>query len=141
MKKTLWLVPLAAIVLSGCAVRDYIRTLPCCETPPARCDVLFAYNKDAVGSGDLHKISAVARRLSADTGMSVRLEGHADERGGSAYNHDLAMRRSENVRKALIAKGARAGQIELVSYGEDQPVAAGSGEHVWAQNRCVNVVE
>ena len=148
MRKTLWMLPLAATLLSGCAVRDFIRTLPCCEDSPppatrspARCDILFALDKADVRSADMPKISAWAERLTADPDLQVRLEGHADERGESDYNTARAMRRNESVKKALMAKGAKHDQIELLSLGEDQPLAEGSGEDVWQQNRCVNVVE
>ena len=55
---------------------------------------------------------------------SVRLEGHTDERGTRDY---------------MVVNGVASYRIETVSYGEEQPVAYGSGEGNWSQNRRVEL--
>lgn len=72
---------------------------------------------------------------------TVRLEGHADERGTPEYNVGLGERRGNSVRDALMARGAAAGQLEVVSYGEDRPVATGHTERDWARNRRVEIID
>ena len=80
-----------------------------------------------------------ADRLSNSTGIQVRLEGHADERGSREYNVGLGERRSQTVRSILLANGVSTDQLSTVSFGEEEPAVAGSGEQSYALNRRVEV--
>jgi peptidoglycan-associated lipoprotein len=71
---------------------------------------------------------------------TVRLEGHTDERGTREYNLALGERRANSVRDYMVANGISSLRIEPVSFGEERPVAYGSGESNWAQNRRVELV-
>jgi peptidoglycan-associated lipoprotein len=71
--------------------------------------------------------------------QSVRLEGHTDERGTREYNLALAERRANAVRDYMVANGVPSYRIETISYGEESPVAFGSGEANWQQNRRVEL--
>ena len=70
---------------------------------------------------------------------SVRLEGHTDERGTREYNMALGERRANSVRDYMVVNGIASYRIETVSYGEEQPIAYGSGESNWSQNRRVEL--
>ncbi|GLS25434.1 peptidoglycan-associated lipoprotein Pal [Marinibactrum halimedae] len=70
---------------------------------------------------------------------SVRLEGHADERGSREYNMALGERRANAVRDFLVLQGVDASLIETISYGEEQPLALGMSESSWSQNRRVEL--
>lgn len=70
---------------------------------------------------------------------NVRLEGHTDERGTREYNIALGERRANSVRDYMVANGISSFRIETVSFGEEKPVAYGSGESNWAQNRRVEL--
>ena len=70
---------------------------------------------------------------------NVRLEGHTDERGTREYNMALGERRANSVRDYMVANGIATYRIETVSYGEARPVAYGSGESNWSQNRRVEL--
>ena len=70
---------------------------------------------------------------------SIRLEGHTDERGTREYNLALGERRANAVRDYMVANGVPSYRIETVSYGEENPVAYGSGESNWQQNRRVEL--
>ena len=76
-----------------------------------------------------------ARFLRADRNRRVNLEGHTDERGGSEYNLALGQKRAEAVRRALSVLGVPEAQMESVSFGKEKPVAQGSDESAYAQNR------
>lgn len=67
--------------------------------------------------------------------VTVRIEGNADERGTREYNLALGARRAESVRNYLIQRGVPAGRIDTISFGKERPIAEGSNEGVWAQNR------
>jgi len=68
---------------------------------------------------------------------SVRLEGHADERGSTIFNLSLGEERAEAVRDYLIDLGVDRGVLSIVSYGEERPAVRGFSEEFWAQNRRV----
>jgi peptidoglycan-associated lipoprotein len=70
----------------------------------------------------------------------MTLEGNADERGSREYNMGLGERRGNAVSSALQANGGSAGQITVVSYGEERPVCNESNEGCWSQNRRVEIV-
>ncbi|MDJ0812534.1 MAG: peptidoglycan-associated lipoprotein Pal [Woeseiaceae bacterium] len=76
-------------------------------------------------------------QLADNPDWRVRLEGHADERGSREYNIGLGERRAQAVRRVLLLQGAQPAQISTVSFGEERPVALGSNEDAWAQNRRV----
>ncbi|NQV47527.1 MAG: peptidoglycan-associated lipoprotein Pal [Rhodospirillaceae bacterium] len=67
--------------------------------------------------------------------LSVTVEGHADERGTREYNLALGERRANSAKDYLVALGVPSGQIKTISYGKERPVALGSNEAAWSQNR------
>ena len=89
--------------------------------------------QDAMRALDVH-----ARDLQG-SGKRVVLEGHTDERGTREYNMALGERRAKAVQRYLVLQGVSPAQLELVSYGEERPVAAGNFESSWAQNRRVEL--
>lgn len=72
-------------------------------------------------------------------GTSIRLEGHADERGSREYNMALGERRANAVRDFLVMNGLSSSDIESVSYGEERPAEVGSYESSWSKNRRVEL--
>ncbi len=70
---------------------------------------------------------------------SVRLEGHADERGSREYNMALGEKRAKAARDFLVLQGVKAASLEVVSYGEERPVATGHEEASYSQNRRVEI--
>ena len=83
-------------------------------------------------------LTAHAERIKAES-RSIRLEGHADERGTREYNMALGERRANAVRDFLVLQGVSSSAIETVSYGEEYPAVVGSYESAWAQNRRVEL--
>ncbi len=70
------------------------------------------------------------------------IEGHADERGTREFNLALGDRRAQAVKNYFTDHGIAAGRLRTISYGKERPVAMGSNETAWAQNRrAVSVVD
>ena len=67
--------------------------------------------------------------------ISLRIEGHADERGTREYNLALGDRRAQSVREYLLAQGVSANRLQTTTYGKERPEAIGSNESAWAKNR------
>uniref|UniRef100_UPI001575411C peptidoglycan-associated lipoprotein Pal n=1 Tax=Sphingomonas bacterium TaxID=1895847 RepID=UPI001575411C len=71
----------------------------------------------------------------------ITVEGHCDERGTREYNLALGDRRANAAKNYLAEHGVESARIGVISYGKERPVAAGSDEASWAQNRrAVTVV-
>jgi peptidoglycan-associated lipoprotein len=101
----------------------------------AKRSVYFPFDVSAVQEADKPVVMAHAKYLSEHADRKVRVEGNADERGSNEYNLALGQRRAESVKKMLELGGAKASQIETVSYGEEKPVCTEHNEACWSQNR------
>ena len=101
--------------------------------------IYFEYDSAEVGIVDLSVVEAHARYLLDNPGITVLLEGHADERGSNEYNIALGEQRALSVAKIMQLLGVQNGQLRTVSYGEERPQDAGSNEASWAQNRRVEL--
>ena len=73
--------------------------------------------------------------LSRNPQARITIEGHCDERGTREYNLALGDRRANAAKNYLAAKGIDAGRITTISYGKERPLALGSDDASWAQNR------
>lgn len=69
---------------------------------------------------------------------SIRLEGHADERGSREYNMALGEKRAAAVKDFLASQGVSSA-VEVVSFGEEQPAEKGHAEASWSKNRRVEL--
>jgi OOP family OmpA-OmpF porin len=83
--------------------------------------VYFAWDSDAVdGSGDRVIDDAVAAADSLGI-ADFSITGHADRSGPEDYNLNLSLRRADNVKAALIARGVEEGGISVAGRGEAEP--------------------
>ena len=90
------------------------------------------YNIDAEDSA---KLQRQGQYFSQYPQLNFTIEGHADERGTREYNLALGERRANAAKNYLVSIGVPANRIRTVSYGKERPVALGSNEAAWAQNR------
>lgn len=70
-------------------------------------------------------------------GRPLLLQGYCDSDGNEAYNMDLAKRRCETVKNALIHLGIASELIEIQVHGEGDPAATNATEKGKAANRRV----
>ena len=102
--------------------------------------VYFDLDQDALRPEFQAAMACHAKYLRDRPSSRMTLEGNADERGSREYNLGLGERRGNAVSSALQANGGSAGQITVVSYGEERPTCTSSGEDCWAKNRRVEIV-
>lgn len=98
-------------------------------------DVFFSFDQYVLDPDARSALERNARYLQDHTGLTVAIEGHADERGTNEYNLALAERRAQAVKRYLEALGIDSGQARTVSYGEEKPFCSESGEDCWSRNR------
>lgn len=97
--------------------------------------IFFDTDKSDVDDEDRATLRSQAEWLMRYPGKRITLEGHCDERGTRDYNLALGERRANAAKNYLAALGVDPGRITTISYGKERPVALGSDETSWAQNR------
>ncbi|MBM4180074.1 MAG: OmpA family protein [Betaproteobacteria bacterium] len=70
-------------------------------------------------------------------GTILRVTGHADRLGPSAYNLKLSGRRAETVKKYMVEKGVAAADVEVIAKGESEPVKQCKGGASKATIACL----
>jgi peptidoglycan-associated lipoprotein len=160
-----------ALALSACGRKPAPETTPPAETAPADPAAGTGASADEVGLVELPgsqsalvaaagsdtvyfgtdrsdltadaqaTLRAQARWLLANPNVRASVEGHADERGTREYNQALGERRAQAAKIFLMAQGVPENRLLTISWGKERPVAIGSDESAWAQNRrAVTVV-
>ncbi len=99
--------------------------------------VYFEFDSSEVTDESTNVVLRHAMQLADNQAVTVRLEGHADERGSREYNIGLGERRAQAVRQILLLQGVSTTQIKTVSFGEERPADFGSDERAYALNRRV----
>lgn len=100
--------------------------------------------KFKLGAAELPEDAAAAldtmvSQLKADKkAVWVEIEGHTDSTGDKALNERLGLARAESVKRYLYEKHQiPLHKINVISYGEDKPVAPNNTRDGRAQNRRV----
>ncbi len=102
--------------------------------------IYFEFDSAKLSSDSVETLNAHGNFVAKNSDVSVRLEGHADERGSREYNVALGERRAESVKNVFLLQGTTEAQVETISYGEERPVASGHDEESWSKNRRVELV-
>ena len=110
------------------------------NSPISRRVIYFEYDSSNILSEDQDLLIAHAGYMTANPGLGVTLEGHADERGSREYNIGLGDRRVQSVRRMLELQGVSPSQINTVSYGEEKPAVEGHSDTAWRMNRRVEII-
>ena len=144
--RSLILVVVSALILSACAAQKKVAeqisgdvytgtdTVQYLATGvPDR--VFFATNRSVLTTASRDTLRKQAAWLRKKKDISVRVEGHADERGTREYNLALGERRANAVKDYLMTYGISGNRISVISYGKERPVNAGSTPLAWSQNR------
>ena len=87
-------------------------------------EINFDYNSSVLVDG-FPSLLRLSELLQKNSSYKVRIEGHTDTIGDTAYNNKLGMARASAVRDFLIKYGARTTQIEVSSRGKLEPKYAG----------------
>lgn len=86
---------------------------------------LFSFDSTDLAPEHQAQIDDWLTRVPAET--RLRVTGHADRLGSTAYNQALSRRRAEAVKRYLAGKGMRPNDILVAARGEKEPVVACAG--------------
>jgi peptidoglycan-associated lipoprotein len=107
---------------------------------PSNQTYYFALNSSDVRSSDMKALLIQSNYIASHPGAKVRLEGNTDDRGSREYNIGLGWRRDQSVARVMEQQGVKASQIQMVSYGKENPAVSGDNAHAWALNRRVDFI-
>ncbi len=98
-----------------------------------------AFNFDSAHLTDLGKgqVYLAAQRLKERGNLTIVVEGHADNRGGDAYNQKLGLQRAQTVMNELASFGVDPSRMSTASIGESKPLIEDDTAWARALNRRV----
>ncbi len=97
--------------------------------------VFFDLDQYRLGGDAQDVLKRQAAWLSSYPDVSIIVAGNCDERGTREYNLALGERRASIVKNYLVDLGVDPARIQTVSYGKERPLAIGTNEDAWQQNR------
>ena len=101
----------------------------------------FKFGKTALPDEAKMRLDQLISQLKADPkGIYIEIEGHTDNVGDKTYNEQLGLERAEAVKRYLYEQHqVPLHKINVISYGEEKPVAPNNTRDGRAQNRRVVV--
>lgn len=100
--------------------------------------IYFDFDKFEVKPEYQDIVNAHAQYAADHPEAKMTLKGHADHRGSHEYNLALGQKRSVSVKDVMNTSGASDGQIETVSYGEEEANQNCQGDEC-SQDRRVDI--
>ncbi len=127
------------------AVDDYPGTT-CAESAPEQIEraitldaltarIHFGFNLSEITDEAAEVLQRKADEMRDHPEVTLRIEGHCDERGSLEYNQALGLRRAQAALEYMTNLGISADRLEVVTFGEERPLTQGSNESAWRQNR------
>lgn len=98
-------------------------------------DVHFDYNKSDIRGGERPILEGIANYMKEHAALSIKVEGHCDDRGSNEYNLALGERRALSIRSYIASLGVAPERIYTISYGEERPLCTEQKESCWSKNR------
>lgn len=110
------------------------------NSPLSQRVLYFELDSSQIKDEDIEIITIHAEFLAAHSDITIVLEGHADERGSREYNIALGEKRAKAVKQIMTLQGVAENQIQVISFGEERPVALGHDASAWNLNRRVEIL-
>jgi peptidoglycan-associated lipoprotein len=99
----------------------------------------FKFGKAVMPDEAKAEIDTLVQKLKAEpNGAFIEIEGHTDSAGTPETNYKLGLERAENVKRYIYEQHqVPLHRINIISYGEDKPIAPNKTRDGRAQNRRV----
>jgi peptidoglycan-associated lipoprotein len=97
--------------------------------------IYFGFDQSDLNPAARQSLVEKGEILRAIPSLTLRIEGHADERGSDEYNLALSNRRAATAKRFLVSQGIAEDRVETTGYGEEQPSDEAENEAAWARNR------
>jgi peptidoglycan-associated lipoprotein len=99
----------------------------------------FKFGQAAMPDDAKGEIDALVQKLKSEpNGAFIEIEGHTDNVGDKTYNEHLGLERAEAVKRYIYEQHqVPLHKINVISYGEEKPIAPNKTRDGRAQNRRV----
>lgn len=103
-------------------------------------DIYFDFDRYNIRQDAQPVLETDAKWLRVESGKSILLEGHCDERGTSAYNLVLGEKRAKSAKRYLEDLGIPSSRVQTISYGKERPFCKEHNDGCWQSNRRAHFV-
>lgn len=103
-------------------------------------DVHFDFNSIQLNEEAKRVLMANAEWLKVHPEAEVTIEGHCDDRGTSSYNYVLGKKRAVRTKAFLTSLGVSSEQLNIMSFGKDNPACWDPTEPCYQKNRRAHLV-
>ena len=104
--------------------------------------ILFDVNSDKIKPESYGTLKEIAKVLSDNADVKVRIIGHTDNDGSDESNLDLSKRRAASVKSSLTSEfGIDAARMETDGKGESEPAVDNNSPEGKANNRRVEFIK
>ncbi|WDP85919.1 MAG: peptidoglycan-associated lipoprotein Pal [Desulfobacter sp.] len=103
-------------------------------------NIHFDYDSAELSTMAKMLLKEKAEWLTANPAVTVVVQGHCDERGTTVYNLALGERRALAAKSYLENLGVSEGRLDMISYGEEQPLDPAQTEAAYRKNRRAQFV-
>lgn len=102
--------------------------------------ILFEFDQYEIAEQKQQPLIGLAQRLRAVNITRLRVQGHTDSTGRTAYNDALSKNRAQAVTNVLQKGGFDPQRLRVEGYGAYHPISSNDTEEGRASNRRVAVV-
>jgi len=104
--------------------------------------IYFDIDQDRIRNDSNPMLKEIAKLLSTDPQLNIRVVGHTDNQGKPEYNLDLSRRRAATIVRELTSKySIAANRLDSFGCGLYAPVAPNDSEEGRAKNRRVELIK
>lgn len=102
--------------------------------------VFFEFDSTRITDSASKALDFFIRAINENEFVGIELRGYADSIGSTEYNKVLSRNRSASVKKYLLDNGIEELKIEVLGFGESDPLASNATEKGRSKNRRVRLV-
>jgi outer membrane protein OmpA-like peptidoglycan-associated protein len=102
-------------------------------------NITFATGNADIAPNFLSVLNSVTLVLKEFDKTLVVVSGHTDSTGSNALNQKLSEKRAQSVANNLSKNGVLSDRLEVIGFGETQPIASNNTEKGKMQNRRVEI--
>ena len=102
--------------------------------------IQFRFNSFDINPTYNGKLEKLTGLVEDNPRATIKIIGHTDNVGSTAYNDKLSAMRSEAVASYLLDQGVEGSRIQTMYFGETQPIHANNTEYGRTMNRRVEFI-
>jgi len=102
-------------------------------------NVTFDLDQASIRPGFYDVLHSVALVLKHFDKTAINIAGYTDSTGAASYNQRLSERRAQAVAHYLLNQGIKGNRLEVVGYGENNPIASNKTKQGRQENRRVEL--